>query len=172
MKCELCHTAEAEMAVRQAVDGEVRELFVCRDCSRKAGGERAENVLMELLFGAAFAAVRGEASESRCPSCGLTRGEYRRRSRLGCAGCYAHFARELAPVLRDMHKGTRHVGKVPRREHGAIERRRLEAALQAAVAAQRFEEAAALRDRLRTLRESGQTTPAAGGERNDGGAQK
>ena len=35
MKCELCHQAEAETRVWKKIDGEQRELYVCRDCARK-----------------------------------------------------------------------------------------------------------------------------------------
>lgn len=150
MLCELCKNSPATVAIKQAADGEVRELFVCPACARKANGEDPENMLVELLFGAAFA-VGTEAAESRCPSCGLTHKEFRKRSRLGCDACYAHFARELAPLLRDMHRGEKHAGKIPGREHQAVTGARLEAALRAAVAAQRFEEAARLHDALRAL---------------------
>jgi len=164
MLCELCNQSPATVAIKQAADGEVRELFVCPACARKANGEEPESMLVELLFGAAFA-MGAEAAESRCPCCGLTHKEFRKRSRLGCDACYAHFARELAPLLRDMHRGERHAGKVPGRVHQAAEGARLEAALQAAVAAQRFEEAAQLRDALRALA----AAPSATGEQEGGG---
>ncbi|MDD5707725.1 MAG: UvrB/UvrC motif-containing protein [Kiritimatiellae bacterium] len=152
MKCELCHQADAEVAIKQAADGQVRELFVCQACARQAHGQSPENLLVELLFGAAFNSGAAEPTESRCPVCGFSRKEYRKRSRLGCAACYEHFARELAPVLRDMHRGSQHAGKVPHREHAAVETERIENDLRQAVETQRFEEAARLRDRLRALR--------------------
>ncbi len=167
MLCELCNKAPATVAIKQVADGEVRELFVCDACARKANGEEPENLLVELLFGAAFA-VGAEVVESRCPSCGLTHKEFRKLSRLGCASCYDHFARELAPLLRDMHRGEKHVGKVPGRQHQAMARARLEAALRAAVASQRFEEAARLRDELRALGAVPAAGEQAGGSQNAG----
>lgn len=33
MKCELCHNAEAEVAIHRTIDGEDRELYVCKKCA-------------------------------------------------------------------------------------------------------------------------------------------
>ncbi len=152
MKCELCHIADAEMAIRQVVGGKSRELFVCRDCARRVGEPASANLLMELLFGAVFQTQREDNTANRCPGCGLAFKNYRESSRLGCAQCYQTFARELAPVLRDMHPGVRHVGKVPEGARAVVEKERLDQALTEAVASQRFEEAARLRDRLQAIK--------------------
>ena len=115
------------------------------------------SLMVEILLGAACSLAGADArdrksgNEQPCPSCGMTRQEYRKRSRLGCAGCYDHFERELQPVLRDMHCGERHAGKVPERARHATMRQRLEAALAEAVGQQQFEQAARLRDQLNEL---------------------
>lgn len=151
MKCELCQTNEAEVAIQRAADGQVREMFVCAGCAQQAGG-KPTNPLVELLFGSVFAAAEsGDETAPCCSACGLSRVEFRKRSRLGCPLCYEHLAREIAPLLRDMHRGSQHVGKVPRRERLALRRAGLEERLKQAVAEQRFEDAAQLRDRIREL---------------------
>lgn len=155
MKCEVCHAEDAALAIHRLEDGQSRELFVCAACARKSG-VKPSNPLVELLFGAVFELRRDASAEPACPKCGLTRGDYKKRSRLGCPHCYEAFAREIGPVIRDMHRGADHVGKVPGRERRATERNRLELALQAAVQAQQFEAAATLRDQIRDL---GETTP-------------
>ncbi len=166
MKCELCHQADAETAIQKTVDGSVRELFVCSGCARRqqtpapdeppgdssddAPAQVTAEIMIELLFGTEVK-TGGRRSGERppCPGCGLTGEEFRKHSRLGCSACYDHFTQDLAPLLRDMHSGEHHVGKVPRRAMDAVLQQRLEAELADAVARQQFEQAAVLRDRLR-----------------------
>ena len=40
MKCELCHKADAERAIRRTVGGEEQELYVCTSCAREASREK------------------------------------------------------------------------------------------------------------------------------------
>ena len=100
------------------------------------------------------------APEVHCPACDATLGDFQASGRLGCPTCWETFDRPLRDLLRRVHGATRHVGEAPGQsaEGGAAltvaqQVARLEAALSAAVAAERFEEAADLRDRLRLLRE-------------------
>ena len=150
MKCELCKQHKAEVAIKQVVEGEERELFVCPSCAQRAAGTLVTS-LVEMLLGAAIDLQLPERDPLTCPGCGLSRPEFRKRARVGCAKCYETFARELAPMLRDMHSGDHHVGKTPTRERVSRTRSELESALKTAIQSQRFEDAAALRDRIRKL---------------------
>jgi protein arginine kinase activator len=151
MKCEMCQQQQAEVAIKQAAtNGEERELYVCRGCAQRSAGKMVAS-LVEMLLGAAIDLQLPENDTLVCPSCGLTRSEFRKRGRAGCARCYRTFARELAPMLRDLHSGDHHVGKVPARERVSRTRAELKTALRNAVRTQRFEDAAVLRDRLRKL---------------------
>jgi len=159
MKCERCQQHRAEVAIKQVVDGEERELFVCRACAQRTADSLVTS-MVELLLGAAIDLHVPARDAHTCPGCGLSGSEFNKRGRVGCARCYETFSRELAPMLRDMHGGDRHVGKVPRREQETRARADLETALRQAVAAQRFEDAAALRDRLRNLPDKNPFPPA------------
>lgn len=158
MKCELCKQKEAATAVKQVVEGEERELFVCPDCAQRASGPLVTS-LVEMLLGAAMDVQMPEFDTVVCPGCGLPRAEFRKRGRVGCATCYETFAREIAPMLRDMQGSDQHVGKVPAREHLRRAREELEAELKKAIRAQRYEDAAVLRDSIRKLREDGKLPP-------------
>lgn len=173
MKCEMCHKAEAETAIRKTVEGEAQELYVCPACARKefrheaASGQQAaapqggadgmsSGPLMGMILDAAFEIV-GRAmslSEPACPVCGILRDEYRKRSRLGCPACYTAFAKELDAAVFELHRSTQHVGKTPEKAKAAWQRQQLENALEGAVKGQRYEEAIALRDQLKKLDES------------------
>jgi len=174
MKCELCHKAEAETAIRKEVAGEMQELYVCQACAKKEALQKEEPVappppassaqgagtdgmtvlpLMGMILDAAFEIV-GRAknlAEPSCPVCGILRNEYRKRSRLGCPACYEAFAKELDAAILDMHRASRHVGKVPEKAKAALHRQQLADKLDEAVKAQRYEEAIALREQLRKL---------------------
>lgn len=172
MKCEMCHKAEAETAIRKGVEGESQELYVCQACARKEARQEAaadaqasappggaEGLppapLMGMILDAAFEIV-GRAvnlSEPACPVCGILRDEYRKRSRLGCPACYEAFAKELETAVFELHRARQHVGKTPEKAKSAWQRQQLENALADAVQGQRFEEAIALRDQLRQLAE-------------------
>jgi len=158
MKCELCKQQKAEVAIKQMVDGEERELFVCPSCAQRAAGTLVTS-LVEMLLGAAIDLQLPERDLLACPECGLSRPEFRKRARVGCARCYETFARELAPMLRDMHSGDHHVGKTPARERVSRTRSDLESALKNAIRAQRYEDAAVLRDRIRNLHATGPVPP-------------
>lgn len=62
-----------------------------------------------------------------CPKCGMLPDDYKRIGRLGCDQCYKAFARQLGPVIRDMHPGVSHVGKVPRQEMTKVDKTSLRA---------------------------------------------
>ena len=53
--------------------------------------------------------------ESACPTCGFTHADFKKSGRFGCPACYDHFSDGLVSLLKSMHKGVRHVGKVPKR---------------------------------------------------------
>lgn len=165
MKCELCHKADAETAIHKEGDGGTEELFVCRACAAatavNTGGEPPADggpampplPLMGMILDAAFEIV-GRAmsmSDQSCPSCGITRDEYRKRSRLGCPACYEAFAKEMDGAIFDLHRARQHVGKAPRQAQAELRRRNIEEALAEAVRVQQYEEASKLRDRLRRL---------------------
>jgi len=151
MKCEICKQNEATVHFKQVSNGAVREMYVCKDCAAENGFDvHSPMALTDFLFGVGMSAhVEAEGDDKACPSCRLRRSEYRKSSRLGCELCYETFADELSPLVAAMHKGSRHVGKVPAAERVTAEIAALQQAMRRAVAAEDFEEAARLRDRVR-----------------------
>ena len=84
-----------------------------------------------------------------CPSCKIKYAEFRAEGRLGCARDYDEFATPLLTLLERVHRANDHCGKVPVGQRRRMGLRGLRAELVAAIAAERYEEAAALRDRIR-----------------------
>ena len=98
--------------------------------------------------------VAPDSEGLRCPACGFTQANFKKQGRLGCSVCYETFEPGLRPLLKAMHKGERHVGKTPRRVvvKGSPERiKQLEKELARAIKEERFEQAALLRDEIRSL---------------------
>ena len=155
MKCAICKEKTATVHFKQVCDGTAQEMYLCQACAAKKGFdvEAPAGGLTEFLFG--LGAPKNEAkkplNDKTCPACHMRRSDFQKTSRLGCPACYETFAEELAPILEEMHRGGVHAGKIPA---GASRDSRLAAlrgALDRAVAAQNFEEAAQLRDRIREL---------------------
>ena len=53
------------------------------------------------------------ATPDRCPYCGTSAEEIKKRNLVGCAKCYEAFAALLAPVIVKMQGGAAHCGKRP-----------------------------------------------------------
>lgn len=102
--------------------------------------------------------ARGEQSVGpECPSCGLTFPKFLDVGKFGCATCYDTFRGRLPYVFGKLHNGhAKHRGKIPVsfNELYAIKKKieEIRTKMTEAVAAERFEEAAALRDEANTLK--------------------
>jgi protein arginine kinase activator len=96
----------------------------------------------------------GKSAET-CPTCGYSRLEFERRGKFGCPHCYEAFKDLLPDLLKRLHMGLQHNGKVPRSSLTPefVERRRvlLQNRIAAAVAEESYEDAAAIRDELLEL---------------------
>lgn len=157
MNCDVCKTNQASIFFTQMVDGKVRKVNLCDACSKEKGvsdpmGFEMADLLLGL--GAAQEMERG-GSVQKCPVCGFSQADFKKTGRLGCGACYETFADGLASLLKGMHKGTAHIGKVPARLQRSLERetqrKSLEKDLRKAVAEEDYESAAQIRDRIRHM---------------------
>lgn len=164
MKCHRCGLREASVHWLE-ISGEKRHsVWLCADCAASGEREPAPAPGPEPLVSFLGRGLGGGgAAVAACPGCGTTLEDLRRDNRLGCARCYATFRAALLPLLARFHRHVSHVGRVPggfRPPTRLAEITRLRLGLTKAVAAEDFERAALLRDRLRELEDGG--GPAAG----------
>ena len=160
MLCCVCKQKEAKVHLTQIADDKVQKVDLCEDCAKAKGVHDPTGFsLADLLLGLGSAqelTSRAEDTELACPRCGFTQADFKKTGRLGCAECYTTFAEGLGGLLQSMHKGVRHVGKTPRalqaKSNLADQIKQLAAKLDEAVAREKFEEAAALRDEIKKLR--------------------
>lgn len=157
MFCDVCKSKEATVFLTQIVEGKMQKVNLCENCSKEKGvNDPTGFALADLLLGLGAAQeIEKNPSGIRCPVCGFSQADFKKTGRLGCSACYDAFAEGLSGMLKNMHRGLIHVGKVPAKL--AIARRRtqeltkLEEGLARAIAQEHFEEAAALRDKIRSL---------------------
>ena len=135
----------------------MQKVNLCEACSKEKGvTDPTGFALADLLLGlgAAQEMERG-GTVQKCPVCGFSQADFKKTGRLGCANCYTTFADGLSTLLKGMHKGTEHVGKVPARLAKTLEResalKTLQRDLRKAVADENYESAASIRDQIRHL---------------------
>jgi protein arginine kinase activator len=157
MHCDVCKTNQATVFLTQIVEGKMQKVNLCEACSKEKGvTDPTGFALADLLLGlgAAQEMERGGVVQ-KCPVCGFSQADFKKTGRLGCANCYSTFADGLSSLLKGMHKGTDHLGKVPARLAKTLEResalKTLQRDLRKAVADEDYESAASIRDQIRHL---------------------
>jgi len=166
MNCQICGEKEATVHLTQMLNNEVRKLHLCEGCARENGLDLdGAGSMTDFLLGLGAAGMnkaelsgpkQGAVSSGRelvCPRCGMKLSDFKKISRLGCQDCYVTFSGELEPLLQGMQKGLRHVGKKPTAHAANVQMPpsvlSLKKELEEAVAAENYEEAALLRDRIK-----------------------
>jgi protein arginine kinase activator len=161
MLCCICKEKEATVHLTQIVGEKMQKVDLCEECAKQKGvNDPAGCSLADLLLGLGASQEIETAAggpDVKCPKCGFTQADFKKAGRLGCSECYVTFADGLEGLLKTMHKGTRHVGKVPhamQESRDLAERRKtLQKKLNKAVEDENFEQAALLRDELRQVSE-------------------
>jgi len=163
LKCDLCDKP-ATVHLTQIVNHKVHKVDLCEACAQEKGVTDPSGFsLADLLLKASLNPEPASPTGLRCEQCGFVPEDYKKTGRLGCPQCYNALSGLVDPMLENMHKGIRHVGKVPER---ALARKELqdrldtlESNLKTAIDAERYEDAAKFRDEIHQARgEAGETT--------------
>jgi protein arginine kinase activator len=157
MLCSICKEKEATVHLTQIAGDKMQKVDLCEECAKtKWMNDPTAFSLADQLFGLGAAQEIEQAGEGvglKCPACGFTQADFKKAGRLGCPECYQTFAEPLEGLLKTMHKGTRHVGKVPeslRQGRDLSDRLKvLQKKLNKAIQEEDFEEAAVLRDEIK-----------------------
>lgn len=167
MKCDFCDK-KATVFLTQLVEGQMKKVCLCDPCAKERGvtdptGFSLADLLLGGVAASGAAAPVGKTQPvstgggRKCLTCGFTLDDLRRVRRFGCSDCYSTFTEEVGQMVRGMHKGTSHIGKVPaglmamQVLHQRLEE--LRARLDQAIASESYEEAAGIRDEIRNLGE-------------------
>ncbi len=172
MLCDECGKNKATVHLTEIVNEIITKLNLCESCAKHKGAEVEQHFGIADLLSALSdteqhqQAVAGTpptaaaGSKNKCPKCGLAYEDFKKVGRLGCAECYKAFKTSLAPLLKRIHGSNQHIGKSPspqaadevktiNKRHEELEAAK--AALQKSVRNEEFEEAAALRDKIKFL---------------------
>lgn len=160
MLCDICKKNVAKVHLTQIVDGKTKKVDLCEACSKAKGVDDPTGFsLADLLLGLGAAQEMEQAASRtglKCPSCGFSQADFKKTGRLGCPECYAAFAEGLETLLKTMHKGTQHSGKIPQSQ--VLSRdyedrlQQLQDKLDKAVAKEDYEAAAVLRDQMTAIK--------------------
>jgi len=164
MLCSICKEKEATLFYTNIADGKTQNVNLCEACAKAKGINPNAGItesigfsLADQLLGGLGAATETEeapgSAKLKCPRCGYNQQDFKKSGRLGCPECYKVFADGLESLLKTMHKGTRHVGKVPealRQNRDLSDRlKTLQRRLAKTVEDEDFEQAAKLRDEIK-----------------------
>lgn len=160
MDCDKCGKP-AKVHLTQLVGGQVKKVALCNECAKESGvtdptGFGLADMLLAGDSGKTPSLVPSQSGASgddrSCPACGFTLTDLKKVRRLGCATCYSTFREEVKGMIRGMHKGPSHCGKVP---EGLVEMhqretrmKELKTRMEQAIGAENYEEAASLRDEI------------------------
>ena len=159
MQCSNCKEKPATVHLTQIVGDKMQKLDLCEDCAKAKGvNDPGGFALADLMLGLGASQEMEQSAggvEIKCPRCGFTQADFKKSGRLGCPECYKTFAEGLEGLLKTMHKGTRHAGKVPEALRESREQtdrlKSLQKKLDKAIKEEDFEQAAQLRDELKQL---------------------
>lgn len=161
MICDHCGKNDAVIHLTQIVNNKMSTFHLCEPCAAAKGLEPGTSTASFPLTD--FLAQMGKGSEGSSPApngpcsfCGLTIEDFKKSGRVGCSHCYVTFETHLRGLLRRLHGGTQHLGKVylpPDPTETELQDRLagLRRKLDKAVASEDFERAAQIRDQIRAL---------------------
>lgn len=164
MICDECGIRPATIRLMSIVDGEKTARNLCAHCLADVKKtlpnldlSGLDGMLASLMAATKKMGAREQQEEISitCPSCGTTYATFQQSGMLGCAGCYDAFRQPLEQLLKRIHGQTQHTGRTPDASAPDISAKisiyNLKQQLTKAIAAEEYEQAALLRDRIRAL---------------------
>lgn len=168
MLCDECGKNKATVHLTEIINEQITKLNLCELCAKEKGSHVEQHfgiadllsALSDVEAPAQGATPAATAAKNKCANCGMSYEDFKKIGRLGCGDCYQVFKPSLLPLLKRIHGSNMHMGKTPDPEHmkeqkvvsklhDELETVKLE--LSKAIKKEEFEEAAALRDKVKFL---------------------
>lgn len=160
MLCDECGENEAIIHLTNIQNNQITTSHLCESCAAAKGMEPGITMgnlpLTDFLSQTGKAMAQAATATGPCAFCGLRLEEFKKKGRLGCPHCYVSYEAHLRNLLRRLHGSSQHLGKVylppnpsdtQKQERLAGLRRKLDRAVES----EDFEQAAQLRDLIRSL---------------------
>lgn len=168
-KCDICGK-KATVHITKIINGQKFKIHLCEDCAKENPAQIEALVNTQIALGQAQAAPDtaenegGNAPEKvsaakKCPNCEAEFSHFEKTGRVSCAYCYEAFADKFDEILMQMHCANRHCGKTPKVLEKKIPKnliKNLNEQLGEAIAQERYEDAAVLRDKIKELKSTSQ----------------
>ncbi len=173
MLCEYCGKREATVQYIQIINGNRQELHLCSKCGNELGVDDF-NMPIDLsnfigeIFGDYNIPMLNTEKKLVCENCKTSFDEFLNTGRIGCANCYKTFEKKLIPILKRLQGGTEYlghsnrdttIGKINEKEENVAENKikKLEEKLKICIKEENYEEAAKIRDEIKSLKENKST---------------
>ena len=174
MTCDICGKKKATVHLTEIVDEQMSEMHLCEECARQKSAQMEQQFgLADLLAGLSDTSKSSTATKEsdkaavlKCSRCELPYEDFRKFGRLGCGECYTSFKEHLTGLLRKIHGSNKYLGKTPatyKEEQPdnlptgvlvllpAETLADLKQHLRSAIAAEDFEKAAQIRDKIKNF---------------------
>lgn len=159
MLCESCGNNQASIHYTKIINGEIKEHHLCSECTSNFSDLDFDT---SLFFNKFFTGLIDNVNESneenidiKCDECGMTYKEFKALGKFGCSHCYKVFDEQIEPLVKGLHGHNSHRGKIPKRSNEKIflrrETEKLRLDLENAIKREEFEQAAIIRDEIKTL---------------------
>lgn len=167
MICEHCKERHANVTVTQVQNGETVQHHYCDVCAQQMNPFQLElqdePISLQQFITNWFGNLPKQQVHGRspnqiqkaCPTCQMTYQQFLKKGKFGCANCYATFKPMLPSIFEKLQAGTSHksttvVEPSPvRKLQQQIEE--LREKMKQAIAEERFEDAATMRDEVKAL---------------------
>ena len=174
MNCQNCHKNVATVKVIEILPGggeapgdasakSYQQQELCEICAQSKNLPHVAVFSPQSTMGDIWKLLQISSQQTKrrqdvtCPDCGMTREEFRRKGRVGCAKDYKVFAEDIQEILERVHGALGHAGRIPGKCSGKVGRRKeiasLRKELDTAIREEAYENAARIRDELQQLGE-------------------
>jgi len=160
--CDECGARPANIHLTTIVDGEKRDFNLCSECLARKKELSVDFGAIASRLSKMIRQKQEKAAEPEtpipdisCAQCGTTYAEFRASGHVGCAQCYEAFRQPLTEWMARTHGASRHIGRTSGGMGCAVSLRmkldKLKRMQKKAIANEEYEQAALLRDQIRTL---------------------
>ena len=166
MLCEKCNKNIANVYLKNNINGNITENYLCSSCAGELygqnymslfGGGFESDIFNMLNFNkpAAPSTLAEPAKNNICPMCRSAFADIIQSGKAGCGQCYGTFKNEFEQNVIRIHGTAKHTGKIPKSMNARLSAKRrieeLNIKLKKMIADQNFEEAAVIRDEINQI---------------------
>jgi len=152
MLCDDCKQKPATIFFKEVLSDKTVELHLCETCAHKRGLLTTQKMSPIEILQKLLKQRTAKDAKVICPICYLSLAEFKRIGRFGCSHCVKTFKPHIQNLIKQIHQGDKHIGRSPTRgEKRGFEVFKLREQLKRALEKEAYEEAAEIRDKLRSF---------------------